>query len=309
MDYATQTPAFMQLVSSEPRIEGPRLILKQVYEFGHSKIVQEISLESGRAWLEFDCWLSWRETASMLRTSFPVNVHAEAATFEIQFGSIQRATHRNTTWDLAKDEVAAHKFADLSQGDFGVALLNDCKYGYKVKDGELSLNLLRSVPYPRPTPGAVQPAQGEPNLSFTDQTEHVFRYALYPHRGNFASGGVAAAGYEFNHPLAVLPVHSQAGAIPPSASLLEVNAPNVIVETVKKAEDGTGIILRLYEASHAGVKTELEFGFPVASAWETDMLENPIQELRMAENQIRLEFEPYEVKTIAIKLPNSFGVI
>jgi alpha-mannosidase len=314
MDYATQTPAFMQLVSSAPRSEGPRLILKQVYKFGHSEMVQEISLESGRAWLEFDCRLSWRETASMLRTSFPVNVHAEAATFEIQFGSIQRATHRNTTWDLAKDEVAAHKFADLSQGDFGVALLNDCKYGYKVKDGVIDLNLLRSVPYPRPTPGATQPAQGEPDLNFTDQAEHVFRYALYPHRGNAASGDVVAAGYEFNYPLAVLPVHSQAGGFPPCTSLLEVDASNVIVETIKKAEDGTGLILRLYEACHAGVKTEIKFGFPVSSAWETDLLENPIQELCVAmgtsgENQIRLEFAPYEIKTIAFKLPNSFAVI
>ena len=309
MDYATQTPAFMQLVSSEPCLSGPRLILKQVYKFGHSEMVQEISLQSGRAWLEFDCRLSWRETASMLRTSFPVNVHAEAATFEIQFGSIQRATHRNTTWDLAKDEVAAHKFADLSQGDYGVALLNDCKYGYKVKDGVIDLDLLRSVPYPRPTPGATQPAEGEPDLSFTDQAEHVFRYALYPHRGSAASGDVVKAGYEFNYPLAVLPVLSRTGGLPLSASLLKVKASNVIVETVKKAEDGTGIILRLYEASHAGVKTEIEFGFPVASAWGTDLLENPLQELSVAENQIRLDFEPYEIKTIAIKLPNSFTVI
>ncbi len=309
MDYATQIPGFMQLVSCEPRIEGPRSILKQAYKFGHSELVQEISLESGRAWLEFDCWMSWRETASMLRTSFPVNVHAETATFEIQFGSIQRTTHRNTTWDLAKDEVAAHKFADLSQGDYGVALLNDCKYGYKVKDGVIDLDLLRSVPYPRPTPGATQPAEGEPDLSFTDQSEHVFRYALYPHRGNAASGDVVAAGYEFNYPLAVLPIRSRTGGIPLSASLLKVKASNVIVETVKKAEDGARVILRLYEASHAGVKTEIEFGFPVASAWETDLLENPLQELTVAENQIRLDFEPYEIKTIAIKLPNSFTVI
>jgi alpha-mannosidase len=320
LDYANQTPGAMQLISAEPRLAGPRAILKQVYRYAHSVMVQEISLESSRAWLEFDCRLTWRETAAMLRTSFPVNVHAEAATFEIQFGSIQRPTHRNTTWDLAKDEVPGHKFADLSQGDYGVALLNDSKYGYKVKDGVIDLNLLRSVPYPRPTPGAGQPAEGEPDLNFTDQSEHAFRYALYPHTGDAVdgkerrSGEVSKAGYEFNYPLGVIPIvgspqsNPPASALPASFSLCTVSAANVIVEAVKKAEDRGSLILRLYEACHAGALAEIRFGVPVDAAFETDLLENRTQVLALDGNRIQLVFQPYEIKTIEIMLAAAFTV-
>ena len=138
----------------------------------------------------------------MLRTSFPVAVHAEEAAFEIQFGHVRRPTHRNTTWDLAKDEVAAHKWVDLSQRDYGVALLNDSKYGHKVKDSVIDLNLLRSVPYPgyNTALDLTVPAD-EPHPGYTDQADHIFSYALYPHAGDLVAGQVVQAGYEFNLPL------------------------------------------------------------------------------------------------------------
>ena len=246
LDYASQTPTVMQLVSTEARLDGPRPLITQVYRLGHSQMEIDISLVSrsqGKSWIEFDCQLSWREPRAMLRASFPVNVHADSASFEIQFGTIQRPTHRNTTWDLAKDEVAAHKFADLSQADYGAALLNDSKYGYKVKDGVIDLNLLRSVPYPRPTPGAVPPPPGEPDFNFTDQAEHAFRYAFYPHAGDVTQGDVVRAGYEFNHPLEIVAMRKTpadlAAAMPPSASLLQIDTPNVIVEAVKAPKTAT----------------------------------------------------------------------
>jgi len=190
MDYAEQTPRTMALVSSEARIDGPLAILKQTYRLGHSELVQEIVLASGSSRLDFVTKLHWRERASMLRTQFPVAVHAEEATYEIQFGHLRRPTHRNTTWDLARDEVVAHKWADLSQRDFGVALLNDSKYGHKIKGNVIDLNLLRSAPYP----GANRevhntfPAR-EPHLGYTDQSDHVFTYAFYPHAGDAVEGG------------------------------------------------------------------------------------------------------------------------
>ena len=132
-------------------MDGPRAIVAQIYRIGHSELVQEIVLTAGSARLDFVTRLHWREPQTMLRTSFPVAVHADEATYEIQFGTSRRPTHRNTTWDLARDEVAAHKWADLSQRDYGVALLNDCKYGHKIKGNVIDLNLLRSVPYPGPS--------------------------------------------------------------------------------------------------------------------------------------------------------------
>ena len=280
MDYAEQTPRYMELVSATPRVDGPRAILEQTYRLGHSELLQEIVLTAGSPRLDFVSRLHWREPKTMLRTSFPVAIHADEATFEIQFGHIRRPTHRNTTWDLARDEVAAHKWADLSQGDYGVALLNDWKYGHKVKGNVLDLNLLRSVPYPGPR--LVQDADvppGEPHHAYTDQADHVFTYALYPHAGNHVEGGVVRAGYELNVPLRVTPVEGAGGDGPTSASFLEVDAPNVIVEAVKKAEDGDDIIVRLYEAEHKAAHARLRFGFPIRAASEVNLMEEEAKPL------------------------------
>ena len=125
MDYAESTPRHMELVSVLPDVDGPRALVEHVYLLGYSELVQQVSLEAGSRAIVFRTEARWRETASMLRTSFPVSVHAEEASFEIQYGHVYRPTHRNTTWDLARDEVVGHKWVDLSQGDYGVALLND----------------------------------------------------------------------------------------------------------------------------------------------------------------------------------------
>jgi alpha-mannosidase len=301
MDYAEQTPRHMELVSAAPHVAGPRAIVEQVYRINNSELRQEIVLTAGSPRLDFVSRLHWREPKTMLRTSFPVAIHADEATFDIQYGHIRRTTHRNTTWDLARDEVAAHKWADLSQGDYGVALLNDSKYGHKVKDNVLDLNLLRSVPYPGPrlVPDAdVTP--GEPHHAYTDQADHVFTYALYPHAGNHVEGGVIRAGYELNVPLRVLEEGVGGGEGPISASFLEVDAANVIVEAVKKAEDGDDIIVRLYEAEHKAAHARLRFGFPIRAVAEVNLMEEDPTPLSVRENGVMLEFRPFEIKTVRV---------
>ena len=301
LDYANQTPQTLKLVSAEARVDGPCAVLEQTYRYGQSELVQEIMLTAGSRRLDFDSRLSWLEPASMLRTSFPVAVHAEAATYEIQFGAIQRSTHRNTTWDLARDEVAAHKYVDLSQGDYGVALLNDCKYGHRVKENVIDLNLLRSAPYPGPRlvkDEDVSP--GQPHHGYTDQGEHAFCYALYPHQGDHVAGQVARAGYELNIPLRQLPTDAHPGSHPPSASFLTVDTSNVIVEAIKKAEDGDAVVVRLYEAAHAGARATLRFGLPPQSVEETDLMEEPLRPLPVSASSVTLDFAPYEIKTIKV---------
>ncbi len=306
MDYADQTPHYMELVSATARVDGPRAVLTQVYRFGYSEMTQEIALTAGSPRLDFVCHLRWREPRAMLRTSFPVAVHATEATYEIQFGHLRRPAHRNTTWDLAKDEVAAHKWADLSQGDYGVALLNDAKYGHKIKGNVIDLNLLRSVPYPGSSllhPTDVAP--GEPNHGFTDQCDHVFTYALYPHAGDAVAGGVIRAGYALNVPLRVVPLEAATGGVAdragaPQSTFVQIDAPNVIVEAVKKAEDTADIIVRLYESEHRAAKATLWFGFPVAAVREVNLLERPIQLLPVDDDTVTVEFGPFEVKTLAV---------
>jgi alpha-mannosidase len=307
MDYAEQAPRYMSLVSATPRVDGPQAILEQVYRIGHSELVQEVILTAGSRRLDFVSRLHWLEPRTMLRTSFPIAVHAEEATFEIQYGHIQRPTHRNTTWDLARDEVVGHKWVDLSQRDYGVALLNDCKYGHKVKGNVLDLNLLRSVPYPGARvveDSEVEP--GEPHHAYTDQCEknayHHFTYALYPHSGDYVQGGVIRAGYALNVPLRVVPVEVHEGSEPREASFLEIDAENVIIEAVKKAEDNDDIIIRLYEAEHKGTSATLCFGFPVKSVVATNLMEEVLETLDVEDGTVALTFKPFEIKTLRVKV-------
>ncbi|MFZ6030958.1 MAG: alpha-mannosidase [Chloroflexota bacterium] len=305
LDYAEQSPRDMQLIASEARIDGPRAILKQVYRLGASELSQEVILVSGSPRLDFVTRIHWREVQCMLRVAFPLAVHADEAAFDIQFGHIRRPTHRNTTWDLAHDEVAAHKWVDVSQRDFGVALLNDAKYGHKVKQAPfgnvIDLNLLRSVPYPGPRlvkDGEVR--TGEPHHAYTDQAEHHFTYALYPHPGDLIDGRVIQAAYELNVPLRMMPLAPQPGELPRQGSFLRLDRPNVLIEAVKQAEDGEAIVVRLYEATGASVKTTLYLGFEAVAAEAVDLMEeNPVP-LELVDHGVVLDFHPFEIKTVKV---------
>jgi alpha-mannosidase len=277
--------------------------MEQVYELGHSRLTQQVVLTAGSPRIDFVTRARWREPATMLRTRFPVDIHAEDASFEIQFGHVRRPTHGNTTWDLAKAEVPAHRWADLSQRDYGVALLNDCKYGYKVKGNVIDLDLLRSVPYPGPRlvhDDEVEP--GSPHHGYTDQGEHAFCYSLYPHRGDAIAGRVVQAGYELNVPLSAASVAGGATGTRADAdgSFLEVSDAAVIVEAVKKAEDSDETIIRLYEATHAAVGATIRFAFPVLAAAEVDLMEENPRQLEVRENRVSLAFRPFEIRTVRV---------
>ena len=318
MDYAEQTPQRLELASSEAHVDGPRAVVRQVYRLGHSELTQDIALTAGSARLDFATRAQWRETRTMLRTRFPVDVHAEEATCEIQFGHLRRPTHRNTTWDLAKDEVAAHRWVDLSQRDYGVALLNDCKYGHRVKDNVLDLNLLRSVPHTGPRLVRDEDvAPGAAHDGYTDQCDHAFTYSLYPHPGDWAEAGVVRAGYELNAPLRIAPVPGGRSEGARQASLLRVEATNVVVEAVKAAEPpvggadaaaagaapspGSDLIVRLYESEHRGTRTRLHFGFPVASVAVANLMEDPEGEpLALEGGSVALQLRPLEILTLRV---------
>jgi alpha-mannosidase len=301
MDYAECAPRLMELLNVQARIDGPRAVLLQEYQLGHSRLVQEISLCAGSRRLEFNTKASWRETQSMLRVSFPVAVMAGDAAYEIQFGHLKRPTHRNTTWDLARDEVAGQKWVDLSQTDYGVALLNDCKYAHKIKGHTLDLNLIRSVPYPGPKLVKDEDMMpGEPHHGYTDQCEHTFRYALYPHTGSLAASDVIQQAYEFNIPLRVISVDTHAGEFQ-EKRFAQVSPRNIILETFKKAEDGQGWILRLYESLGASTIAQLCFNFPIKQVTEVNLVEEYLQNVDCPDGTLGLAFLPFEIKTIRIQ--------
>ena len=187
-EYRKEKTEQFTLIESTIKRNGPELINHQVYKYEESVLKQDVVLTSKDRRIDFRTRISWATPAKMVRTSFPVDIPTGKAMCEIQFGAIERPVQSDTSWDLAKDEVAAHSWIDISNNNYGVALFNDSKYGHRVKDRILDISLLRSVSYPGPVKG------------FTDIGEHEFTYSLFPHKGSYGDGGVVQAAHELNSP-------------------------------------------------------------------------------------------------------------
>ena len=217
----------------------------------------------------------------MLKVHFPVDVHTDEATFDIQFGNLKRKITQNTSWDVARFESCGQKWMDLSEGHYGVSLLNDCKYGHSVLDGSMALTLIKSGIEPNPT---------------TDQEEHFFTYALLPHAEDWRSGTVREA-YCLNQPA----LSFRGGKTGSEFSLASVAAPNVVLETVKQAEDGDGWIVRLYECDNARTDTFLRWNRPVLSVEECNCIEEKKADASFKNGGISFTILPYEIKTFRIR--------
>jgi alpha-mannosidase len=253
----------------------------------HSDYVQLISLQYNSPRLDFDTTIDWRERHILLKVAFPVDVLTNVATYDIQWGNVQRSTHRNTSWDWARFETCAHKWVDLSEGDYGVSLLNDCKYGHDIRDnapqgGVMRISLLRSPTMPDPE---------------ADQGEHRFAYSLLPHAGSWGETTIAQS-YALNDPL-IVQSGSQASALQP-LSLLSAEPSNIVVETIKRAEDGNGLIVRLYESQRRRSQVRLHLGFKLGSAWLANLLEENQTELAPDGNMLALSVRPYEIVTLRL---------
>jgi alpha-mannosidase len=283
--YDLQKESFI-LADVEVLVDGPKKVVKQHYKYNESTLDQEISLTSGSRILEFNTIVNWNETGKMLRTSFPINVYTDKVACDIQFGNINRPTHDNTSWDMAKYEICAHKWVDLSQGDYGVALINDCKYGHRVKDNLISLNLLRSTTYPD---------------THADKAVHEFKYCLYPHEGDYRTGEVVRRAYEVNIPLSIIEIDNNCNNINEINSFITVDSGSIILESVKKAEDNDDLILRLYESHGCGTRAKIAFGFEVEDVSLVNLMEQPIDSNKLNKENINLEFGPFEIHTLRIK--------
>jgi alpha-mannosidase len=274
--------------------DGPTVGLILRYEFGDSILTQRVMLTEGSRRIDFITSVDWKESEKMLRTSFPVDIRSDSAACEIQFGYLKRPTHRNTMWDYAKDEICAHHWVDLSEPDYGVALLNDCKYGYRAEGNVLDLNLLRSPTYPDPE---------------ADRAEHTFTYSLYPHKGDHVQAEVYKRGYELNVSLrqtAANPSGDRVEILPDAYSFLHLDHSNVMIETVKKAEDGEDLIVRLYETAGTRLQVRLGLGFEISEAWLADLMETNIELLHQEDGALTLSFTPFEIKTLRLVTASKF---
>ena len=241
-----------------------------------------VSLRRGSRRVDFATDIEWNERHKLLKVAFPVNIRADEGIHEIQFGHIRRPNHRSRPFDANRFEVCNHKWTALAEENRGCAILNESKYGVSVLGDTIALTLLKSALAPDPA---------------ADLGHQSFTYAFYAWTGSFADSDIVREGYDLNAPVSIVP--GDGGQF----SLLSLDAPNIIVETVKAAEDrSNALILRLYEAKRMATRCTLKLGIPVYGANECDMLENPLRDLETTADSIALDFRPFEVKTVRVKL-------
>ncbi len=262
-------------------IGAVRAVLEITRKASQSTIWQKVIFYADSRRIDFETRVDWKEHQTLLKVHFPVAVHTDEATFDVQFGNLTRKTHQNTSWDVARFESCGQKWMDLSEGHYGVSLLNDCKYGHSVKDSNMALTLIKSGTEPNPT---------------TDQEEHVFTYAIYPHAEGWRAAGTVAEAYKLNQPLLVQTQTEEKE----DYSFASVAHDNVIIETVKKAEDGNGTVIRMYESENALTKTKLTVNTNFNKAYICNLLEETECEADVAGREIEVVLKPYEVVTVKV---------
>lgn len=263
-----------------------RATVRIVRKFGNSRISQLVQLNAGSARVDFQTEVDWQESHRFLKVAFPVEIHATRATYEIQYGYVERPTHMNTSWDVARFEVCAQKWADLSENDYGVALLNDCKYGYDILGNVMRLSLLRATTAPDAN---------------ADRGLHAFTYSLFPHRFGPRTGEVVSEAYALNNPLQVSAADGSEGAQPAKRSFFSVDRAGVIIESIKHAERESAVIVRLYEAHGTRGPVTLKTTLPFSKAWTADLLERTLGKIEIVEGEVKLRVKPFEIVTLKLQ--------
>ena len=250
------------------------------YNYNNSKIMQTLCLYNNKRRIDFKTVVDWKESQKILKTAFSVDIRGVFARYDVQEGNIVRPITRNTSWEAAKFEVVAHKWADLSETGYGVALLNDCKYGYDIKEDTMRLSLLKSAT--------------DPDYS-ADYGTHEFIYSLYPHKEEWYNSGLEEEAFDLNSPVVVLDGASALG----NESLISFDAKNIVLDAFKKAENEEAYVLRFHEYTGRRGKINLKTGLKFDSWCEADLMENPLGEWK--QTAMEMEVKPYEIKTIMLK--------
>lgn len=263
--------------------QGPlKITLAVTKRYEQSVIKQLITLYRHSRRIDFKTTVDWQQHQELMKVAFPVNIRATEATYDIQFGNVKRPTHWNTSWDHARFESVGHKWADLSERNYGVALLNDSKYGYDIKDNVMRLSLIKSGIHPDPE---------------ADQGTHMFTYSLLPHKGDWTDGQVEEEAYDLNQPLVV----EQAKVSKDSYSLISLSHPNVYIDVIKKSEIDQRVIVRLHEYMGSTEEVTIYPHFEYKQCELVDLMERPLEQLS-SNGDIVSSFSPYELKTYAFTL-------
>lgn len=276
-------PYFADKVSNIRILEDGeiRKTLEITKQFADSIVTQKIHLYHDIPRIDFETHVDWKEHNVLLRVNFPVDVNTTKATYEIQFGNVERETTNNHSWDTAKFEACGHKWADLSEDNNGISLLNDCKYGYGIKDGNLSLTLIKAGTYPNEN---------------ADIGEHDFTYSIYPHAGRWQEAETVEMAYNLNVPPVVV-LQNQNEGEKAEKEFLTCDAENCFIEVIKEAEDKNGTMIRMYENKNRHTKTRISLPEFVKQVYECNLREQNERELEVKEHEIEVVLKPYEIKT------------
>jgi alpha-mannosidase len=254
-------------------------------DFPSSFFTQDIILYNHLDRIDIESEVDWWEDHMLLKAAFPVSVRDDRASYEIPFALIKRTTRFETLWEKARFEVAALRWVDLSDQTAGISLLNDCKYGHDIHDNVMRISLLRAPAWPDP---------------MADRGKHKFTYSIYTHPGAIEESGTVKRAQELNIPLQAVITGKHPGDLPPQYSFFKVASGSVILETVKKAEDDCGIILRLYEPLGNAGEAEVVFFKEPQRIYETDLMEKTIKEYKKTGKTLPLHFKKFEIKTLKL---------
>lgn len=282
--YYTQKKEIMECIMPAEVVEtgALRAVVRFAYHYNQSDVVQDMIVYRDSRRIDFKSEVEWQEDHRLLKTSFPVNVRSTKASYDIQFGHVERTTHFNTSWDMARFEVAAHKWADFSETGYGVALMNDCKYGYSIKDHVMKLSLLKSAKHPD---------------TQADMGHHSFTYSLLPHKGSLQEGRVIEESTALNQPLE----YRGGNSVICGRQIFTCNTNAVQMDVVKPAEDGRGLILRIHECHGSTVEAVITSDFHITGYEECNLLEQSFG-IKGQGAEIRCRMKPFQIRTFRISL-------
>ncbi len=271
-------------VGSEVIACGPLLVkIRFRWLYNKTTITQDLIAYHHTERIDFETSVDWQERDKVIKVAFPVDVRGVNARYDIQYGSVERPTHRSTSWDAAKFEVVGHQWANLEEKGLGVALMNNCKYGYDIKDNVMRLTVLKSATFPDPT---------------ADQGMQSFTYSLYAHKEAWNESRLVEEAWSLNAPLRVV---ADRGFDHQEKPFFDIDVDGVMLDAMKKTEDGDKIVLRFHEYHGGKTKMHLRFNRPIKGWYPCNLMEEGEGDLREVP-VIEVTFRPFEIKTFIVEL-------
>ncbi|MBO5453247.1 MAG: alpha-mannosidase [Clostridia bacterium] len=286
--YYKQKPYKLEgLVSILPYENGAKKGVTVTRKFMNSSVKQNIIVYDNIRRIDFETEIDWKEDHLILKTLFPINVFTNKVTAEIQMGHVERTTHKNRSWDEAQFEMCMHKWIDISDNSYGVSFINDCKYGYSCDENVVGLTILKCATDPDPE---------------ADKCIHNFTYSIYTHENTPCNGKTVQMAYCLNQKMTAIDKISSSGTLPAEFSLVSVNKENIIIETVKKAENDNAVIVRMYDSYNMVTNAKIKFGFDVKKAYTCDLNENVLEELEVTDNSVTTKIKNFEIVTLKLEI-------